>query len=201
MIVPLAGAISLVRASCVRARSTVASAARNWARAASMSSGRGPLIASVSAACVWSTLARPASSAMRASSSSCLVEALLRGQVLLPRERRLGVGERGLRGGEIGARLVDVFRPRAGDQQIELCLGGIAPRRGQIGGALVGGGVEFGDRLALLHPVAFALRHGDDGALGVERRGRPGGSPRCRTACLAAPSRSSAARPASRRRR
>jgi hypothetical protein len=151
MIMPLAGAISLVCDNCVRDRSTMASAARNWARAAAMSSG---------VLRTWSIdrlgecglhLIKPCVAGIER--HACIIEKLLRGRVargepLLPLEGRLCVGERGLRGGNIGPRLVDLFRPRAGQQHVKLRLRGVAPCDGEIEGALVGGRVE----LAIVSP-------------------------------------------------
>jgi hypothetical protein len=104
-----------------------------------------------------------------------IIEKLLRGRVaggeaLLPLERRFGVGERGLRGDDVRPRLVDLLRPRAGQQHVKLRLGGVAPCDGEIEGALVGGRVELRDGLAPPHPVALPLRHVKNGTFGIERQ-------------------------------
>ena len=169
MIVPFAGAISFVRASCVRDRSTVASAARNWARAAAMSSGRGPFTASVSAACIWSSLARPASSAMRASSRSCLVVALVAARPFCRSNvasalRAKPARRRGWRAPD--RCLPAVFRPAA--RRAAPWRHRAAPRRDRRRFGRWPGRVRRW--LTLLHPIAFVFRHGEHSAFGVERQ-------------------------------
>ena len=115
-----------------------------------MSWTRGPLIASAIAAWVCASFA-----AADIQRHARIVELLLRRhvarrQVLLPREASPGHWPAfACAVGEIGARLVDVLRPCAGQQHVELRLGGIAPRLGQRGGVLVGGRIDLGDDFAL----------------------------------------------------
>ena len=132
MIMPLAGATSLVCDNCVRDRSTVASAARNWARAAAMSSGTWPIDRLGECGL---RLVKPCAAGVERHAR--IIEKLLGrgvagGEALLPLECRLGIGERGLRGGKIGPRLLDLLWPGAGQQHVKLRLGGVTPCNGKI---------------------------------------------------------------------